>query len=82
MSDNVIDRKSLVLNLEQRYLTQPVGGAYDAKKGTPDIFGIQEKFWTSPGFAGKGEEGLGTKGRKSIEQSLCRQGFTNIKYKS
>ncbi len=33
------NRESLNKSLEERYKTQKVGGAFDAKKATPDIFG-------------------------------------------
>jgi hypothetical protein len=81
MADNTINRKSSEVDLATRYLTQTVGGAYDAKGAQPDMFGIQEKFWSKSGFARRGEEGLGTNGHKSIEQSLFRQGFDDTKYK-
>jgi hypothetical protein len=80
-NDNTINRQSLNTDLATRYATQKVGGAYDAKKPTPDIFGIQEKFWTKPGFPLGEQENLGTGGSKKIEQSLYRQGFNNTKYK-
>jgi len=38
-----LNRESLNKSLEERYKTQKVGGAFDAKKATPDIFGQLEK---------------------------------------
>jgi hypothetical protein len=39
-----VNRESLNKSLEERYKTQKVGGAFDAKKATPDIFGQLEKI--------------------------------------
>jgi hypothetical protein len=75
-----VNRDSLNKSLEERYKTQKVGGAFDAKKATPDIFGQAEKDWTKPGFAKEGEEGLGIAGIKK-GQSLYLKGFNNKKYK-
>lgn len=74
------NRESLNKSLEERYKTQKVGGAFDAKKATPDIFGQLEKDWTKPGFASGGEEGLGIEGIKK-GKSLYLNGFNNKKYK-
>lgn len=75
-----VNRESLNKSLEQRYETQKVGGAFDAKKATPDIFGQLEKQWTKPGFAKAGEEGLGINGTKK-GQSLYSKGLDTRKYK-
>jgi hypothetical protein len=74
------NRESLNKGLLERYETQHVGGAFDAKKATPDIFGQLEKDWTKPGFAIGGEEGLGILGIKK-GKSLYLNGFNNKKYK-
>ena len=76
---NIDDRPSLNNGLLEKYYTEHVGGAFDAKKPTPDIFGIQEKYWTIPGFVsweclGYGEN-LGNGGSKKIEDSTYRQGY-------
>ncbi len=76
-----VNRESLTKTLEQRYQTQHVGGAYDAKKPTPDIFGIQEKLWTKPGFQNGGNGELGLGGQKKFDQSVYLKGFDNTKYK-
>jgi hypothetical protein len=76
-----VNRESLNKSLEERYKTQKVGGAFDAKKATPDIFGQLEKNWTKAGFAKAGEEGLGIEGTQSKKGSLYIQGFSNKKYK-
>lgn len=82
MADNLEKRPSLIKTLEDKYKTEYVGGAYDAKLPTPDIFGLQEKYWTTAGFVSANLEQLGTGGTKKIEDSLYRQGgFTNKKYK-
>lgn len=75
-----VNRDSLNKSLEERYKTQKVGGAFDAKKATPDIFGQLEKNWTIPGFAENGDEGLGLEG-KIKTSSLYLKGFSNKKYK-
>ena len=75
-----VNRESLTKGLLERYYTQKVGGAFDAKKPTPDIFGKLEKDWTKPGFAIAGEEGLGIEGIKK-GKSLYLNGFNNKKYK-
>jgi hypothetical protein len=75
-----LNRESLNKSLEERYKTQKVGGAFDAKKATPDIFGQLEKDWTKAGFAKLGDEGLGLEyGAKG--QSIYLNGFNNKKYK-
>lgn len=76
-----VNRESLNKSLEERYKTQKVGGAFDAKKATPDIFGQLEKNWTKAGFVKAGEEGLGIEGTQSKKGSLYIQGFSNKKYK-
>ena len=75
-----IERDSLETTLEGRYKTQRVGGAFDAKKATPDIFGLLEKDWTKPGFAIGGEEGLGIEGIKK-GKSLYLNGLDTKRYK-
>ena len=74
------NRESLNKGLLERYETQHVGGAFDAKKATPDIFGQLEKDWTKAGFAKLGDEGLGLEyGAKG--QSIYLDGFNNKPYK-
>jgi hypothetical protein len=85
MADNA-NRQSLNISLAERYSSQHVGGAYDAKGPQPDVLGIQETFWTKKGFVAAIGEKLGTGGTKKIEQSLYRQSgvinqFNNNKYK-
>ncbi len=77
-----INRESLNKSLEERYASQKVGGAFDAKQATPDIFGTLEKNWTKPGFAKRGEEGLAIDGSESKKGSFFIQGFSNKKYKA
>lgn len=46
-----IDRQSLGTTLEERYATQHVGGAYDARQAGPEQpidFGQQDKVFESP----------------------------------
>ena len=74
-----INRESLNKGLLERYETQHVGGAFDAKKPTPDIFGKLEKDWTPPGFGGI-PPGIGIAGIKK-GKSLYLNGFNNKKYK-
>ena len=75
-----LNRESLNKGLSERYATQHVGGAFDAKKATPDIFGQLEKDWTKTGFAKRGDEGLGLEyGAKG--QSIYLDGFNNKPYK-
>ena len=81
MADNTINRQSLNTDLETRYKTQHVGGAFDAKGPQPDVLGIQEKTWTKKGFGKSGDEGLGLAGSKTYDKSLYRQGFDGRKYK-
>jgi hypothetical protein len=76
-----VNRESLNKSLEERYKTQKVGGAFDAKKATPDIFGDLEKKWTKAGFVNAGDEKLGIEGTQSKKGSLYIQGFSNKKYK-
>lgn len=76
-----IERQSLDMSLEDRYNTQHVGGAFDAKKDTPDIFGFQEKMWTKAGFTKGGNEQLGVGGRKKYDKSIYNQGISTKKYK-
>ena len=73
------NRESLNKGLLERYETQHVGGAFDAKKPTPDIFGKLEKDWTPPGFGGI-PPGIGIAGIKK-GKSLYLNGFNNKKYK-
>ena len=73
------NRESLNKGLLERYETQHVGGAFDAKKPTPDIFGQLEKDWTPPGFGGI-PPGIGIAGIKK-GKSLYLNGFNNKKYK-
>ena len=75
-----LNRESLNKSLEERYATQHIGGAFDAKKATPDIFGQLEKDWTKPGFASRGEEGLGIEGIKK-GKSLYLNGLDTKRYK-
>ena len=75
-----LNRESLNKSLEQRYESQKVGGAFDAKKATPDIFGQLEKDWTKPGFASGGKEGLGIEGIKK-GKSLYLNGLDTKRYK-
>ena len=73
------NRESLNKGLLERYETQHVGGAFDAKNPTPDIFGKLEKDWTPPGFGGI-PPGIGIAGIKK-GKSLYLNGFNNKKYK-
>ena len=77
-------RESLKTDLESRYSTQRVGGAFDATSaGTMGLgdMGIQERTWTKAGFVKAIDEGLGLNGTKQYDRSLMRQGFDNRKYK-
>lgn len=76
-----INRKSLTRGLLDVYETQHSGGAFDSKKSTPDVFGLQEKFWTKPGFVNATDEQLGFGGSKTYDKSLNLIGFNNKKYK-
>lgn len=77
-----INRESLNKSLEERYASQKVGGAFDAKQATPDIFGTLEKKWTKAGFVDSLEEKLGVEGSQSKKGSFFIQGFSNKKYKA
>ncbi len=88
-----IDRPSLDKNLEKRYATQQVGGAYDAKniitKGgnTVPLDGstFDTNYTVTKGFKTKMETGVtelkDANGSRSKQLSLYMQGFNNKPYK-
>jgi len=73
-----VNRESLTKGLLERYYTQKVGGAFDAKKPTPDIFEKLEKDWTPPGFGGI-PPGIGIAGIKKGKSKYI-ENFTNKNY--
>ena len=88
-----IDRPSLNKNLESRYETQPVGGAYDAKNivtqgsNTVSLGGstYDTNYTVTKGFKTKMATGVtelkDAAGANSKQISLYMQGFNNKKYK-
>ncbi len=88
-----IDRPSLEKNLETRYATQPVGGAYNAKDiirqgGNVVSLGgstFDTNYTVTKGFKTKMATGVtelkDAAGASSKQLSLYMQGFNNKKYK-
>lgn len=88
-----IDRPSLEKNLETRYATQPVGGAYNAKDivtqgGNVVSLGgstYDTNYTVTKGFKTKMAAGVtelkDAVGGRSKQLSLYMQGFNNKKYK-
>jgi hypothetical protein len=74
-------RPSLTTNLETRYSTQHIGGAFDAFTLNYGDFGLLERIWTKAGFVAALAEGLGLLGAKTYVDSLYRQGLDETKYK-
>jgi hypothetical protein len=88
-----IDRPSLEKNLETRYETQPVGGAYNAKDivrqgGNVVSLGgstFETNYTVTKGFKTKMATGVtelkDATGARSKQLSLYMQGFNNKPYK-
>jgi hypothetical protein len=88
-----IDRPSLDKNLETRYATQQVGGAYDAKNiitqggNTVSLGGstFDTNYTVTKGFKTKMTTGVtelkDANGSRSKQLSLYMQGFNNKPYK-
>jgi len=87
MAETSIDRPSLNTNLENRYNTQRVGGAFDAKSimndggSQPLINSSQEAEFTKPGFQTKLPHGTSQFKNDGLGLSKYVKGLDTRRYK-
>ena len=79
-------RPSLTTNLAQRYATQPVGGAFDARDiietGVDSLFGSMQgaEFQTANGFETEVQQGISQFKNDGENLSIYEQGLDTTPY--